>query len=147
MSEKPDYRATVFLPKTDFPMKAGLPQKEPGILARWAAEDLYRQVRASRAGRERFILHDGPPYANGDIHMGHAMNQMLKDIVVRTPDAARQGRALCARLGLPRPADRMEGRGGISQEEAEQGRGPGRRSSAPNAAPMRSAGSIPSASS
>ncbi|HEX8526643.1 class I tRNA ligase family protein, partial [Allosphingosinicella sp.] len=84
MSEKPDYRATVFLPKTDFPMKAGLAQKEPAILARWAEAGLYRQLREARAGRERFILHDGPPYANGDIHMGHAMNKILKDIVVRS---------------------------------------------------------------
>ncbi len=61
MSEQRDYRDTVFLPKTDFPMKAGLPQKEPGILARWLAEGLYERVRASRAGREKFILHDGPP--------------------------------------------------------------------------------------
>src|SRR4249919_1971424 len=81
---KPDYRATVFLPKTDFPMKAGLSQKEPAILARWAETKLYEQLRALRAGRERFILHDGPPYANGDIHMGHAMNKILKDIVVRS---------------------------------------------------------------
>jgi len=81
---KPDYRSTVFLPKTDFPMKAGLAQKEPAILAKWEADDLYGQLRANRAGRERFILHDGPPYANGDIHMGHAMNKVLKDIVVRT---------------------------------------------------------------
>ena len=84
MSEKPDYRSTVFLPKTDFPMKAGLPQKEPGILARWQAADLYRQVREARAGREKFILHDGPPYANGDMHIGHALNHILKDMVVRT---------------------------------------------------------------
>jgi isoleucyl-tRNA synthetase len=84
MSDKRDYRDTVFLPKTDFPMKAGLAQKEPAILARWAAEDLYGQLRRARAGRERFILHDGPPYANGDIHMGHAMNKVLKDIVVRS---------------------------------------------------------------
>ena len=81
---KPDYRSTVFLPKTDFPMKAGLPQKEPAILARWQAEGLYEQVRKSRAGREKFILHDGPPYANGDIHIGHALNKVLKDMVVRT---------------------------------------------------------------
>ena len=81
---KPDYRSTVFLPKTDFPMKAGLPQKEPAILARWQAEDLYGQVRKSRAGREKFIAHDGPPYANGDIHIGHALNKTLKDMVVRT---------------------------------------------------------------
>ncbi|MGZ8297395.1 MAG: class I tRNA ligase family protein, partial [Allosphingosinicella sp.] len=84
MSEKPDYRATVFLPKTDFPMKAGLSQKEPAILARWAEMGLYKRLREARAGRERFILHDGPPYANGDIHMGHAMNKILKDMVVRS---------------------------------------------------------------
>ena len=82
--DKPDYRPTVFLPKTDFPMKAGLPQKEPAILARWQAEDLYAQTRAAREGREKFILHDGPPYANGDIHIGHALNHVLKDMVVRT---------------------------------------------------------------
>ncbi|WP_442678733.1 isoleucine--tRNA ligase [Sphingomonas sp. ASY06-1R] len=81
---KRDYRDTVFLPKTDFPMKAGLAAKEPAILAKWLGDDLYAQLREKRAGRERFILHDGPPYANGDIHMGHAMNKVLKDIVVRT---------------------------------------------------------------
>ena len=81
---KPDYRPTVFLPKTDFPMKAGLPQKEPAILARWEEDDLYGQVRRARAGRDKFILHDGPPYANGDIHIGHALNHALKDMVVRT---------------------------------------------------------------
>jgi isoleucyl-tRNA synthetase len=84
MSEKPDYRDTVFLPKTDFPMKAGLASKEPAILARWAEMGLYERLREARAGRTRFILHDGPPYANGDIHMGHAMNKILKDIVVRS---------------------------------------------------------------
>jgi isoleucyl-tRNA synthetase len=80
----PDYRDTVFLPKTDFPMKAGLAQKEPAILARWQQMGLYQRLREKRAGRERFILHDGPPYANGDIHMGHAMNKVLKDIIVRS---------------------------------------------------------------
>ena len=82
--EPRDYRDTVFLPKTDFPMKAGLPQKEPGILAKWEADDLYAQLRAARAGREQFLFHDGPPYANGDMHIGHALNHMLKDMVVRT---------------------------------------------------------------
>jgi len=82
--DKPDYRPTVFLPKTDFPMKAGLPQKEPAILDRWLAEDLYGQTRSARKGRDKFILHDGPPYANGDIHIGHALNHVLKDMVVRT---------------------------------------------------------------
>ena len=87
MSDAPtpiDYRSTVFLPKTDFPMKAGLPQKEPLILAKWLEGDLYGRLRKVRAGREKFILHDGPPYANGDIHIGHALNHILKDMVVRT---------------------------------------------------------------
>jgi len=79
-----DYRDTVFLPKTDFPMKAGLPQKEPGIAARWETIGLYDVLRAARRGREKFILHDGPPYANGDIHVGHALNHILKDMVCRT---------------------------------------------------------------
>ena len=79
-----DYRDTVFLPKTDFPMKAGLAAKEPAILDRWARIGVYDRLREQRRGRERFILHDGPPYANGDIHMGHAMNKVLKDIVVRS---------------------------------------------------------------
>jgi isoleucyl-tRNA synthetase len=84
MTDQTDYRDTVFLPKTDFPMKAGLAQKEPAILAHWEKIGLYDKLRAQRAGRTRFILHDGPPYANGDIHMGHAMNKVLKDIVVRS---------------------------------------------------------------
>ncbi|HIV77042.1 MAG TPA: isoleucine--tRNA ligase [Candidatus Sphingomonas excrementigallinarum] len=84
MSDAPDYRDTVFLPKTDFPMKAGLAAKEPAILDRWAKMGLYDRLRRERAGRERFILHDGPPYANGDIHMGHALNKVLKDIIVRS---------------------------------------------------------------
>ncbi len=81
---KRDYRDTVFLPKTDFPMKAGLPQKEPGIAARWEQIGLYDALRAARRGREKFILHDGPPYANGDMHIGHALNHILKDMVCRT---------------------------------------------------------------
>ena len=85
LSDTPrDWRETVFLPKTDFPMKAGLAAKEPAILARWEKLGLYDRLREQRAGRERFILHDGPPYANGDIHMGHAMNKVLKDIIVRS---------------------------------------------------------------
>jgi len=79
-----DWRDTVFLPKTDFPMKAGLAQKEPAILERWARIGVYDRLRKQRAGRERFILHDGPPYANGDIHMGHALNKILKDMIVRS---------------------------------------------------------------
>ncbi|HWV59536.1 MAG TPA: isoleucine--tRNA ligase, partial [Sphingopyxis sp.] len=84
MTDAPDYRDTVFLPKTDFPMKAGLPQKEPLILAKWLEANLEGQIRESRKGRDQFILHDGPPYANGDMHIGHALNHILKDMVVRT---------------------------------------------------------------
>ena len=84
MTDAPDYKNTVFLPVTAFPMKAGLAQKEPAIAAKWEADDLYGQLRRERSGRERFILHDGPPYANGDIHMGHALNKVLKDIIVRS---------------------------------------------------------------
>jgi isoleucyl-tRNA synthetase len=83
-AEGPDYSGTLYLPKTDFPMRAGLPQKEPEILARWAKEDLYAQLRADAAGRPKFVLHDGPPYANGNIHIGHALNKILKDMVVRS---------------------------------------------------------------
>jgi isoleucyl-tRNA synthetase len=77
------YRETVFLPKTDFPMKAGLPQKEPELLKRWADMDLYKLLREQSKGKEKFVLHDGPPYANGNIHIGHALNKILKDLVVR----------------------------------------------------------------
>nr|HMN51625.1 class I tRNA ligase family protein [Xanthobacteraceae bacterium] len=80
----PDYSETLFLPQTDFPMRAGLPQKEPEILARWHKIDLYNLMRAKAKGREKFILHDGPPYANGNIHIGHALNKILKDLVTRT---------------------------------------------------------------
>jgi isoleucyl-tRNA synthetase len=88
MSDAPtksrDYSETLFLPKTDFPMRAGLPQKEPDILARWAKLDLYGQLRAASKGRVKFVLHDGPPYANGNIHMGTALGSMLKDVVTRS---------------------------------------------------------------
>ena len=83
-----DYSQTLYLPKTDFPMRAGLPQKEPEILARWAREDLYGELRKSGRGRPKFVLHDGPPYANGNIHIGHALNKILKDMVVRSQQMA-----------------------------------------------------------
>lgn len=79
-----DYKATLNLPKTDFPMKANLAQREPEMLKKWQQQDLYQQLRAARVGREKFILHDGPPYANGDIHIGHAVNKVLKDIIVKS---------------------------------------------------------------
>ena len=83
MAEAPDYRSTVFLPQTEFPMKAGLPQLEPKLLARWEGMNLYKRLRESAAGREKFVLHDGPPYANGNLHIGHALNKILKDTIVR----------------------------------------------------------------
>ncbi len=81
---KRDYRDTICLPKTDFPMRASLPVREPEWLARWNSQDLYKMLREDAKGREKFTYHDGPPYANGDIHMGHAMQKTLKDIVCRT---------------------------------------------------------------
>jgi len=79
-----DYSQTLFLPETPFPMRAGLPQKEPEILKRWAEIDLYARIRKAAAGKPKFVLHDGPPYANGNIHIGHALNKILKDLVTRS---------------------------------------------------------------
>lgn len=79
-----DYSETLFLPQTDFPMRAGLPQREPQILQRWNENRLYERLREVQKGRTRFVLHDGPPYANGNIHIGHALNKILKDLVVRS---------------------------------------------------------------
>jgi isoleucyl-tRNA synthetase len=90
MSEKPqksdarDYSKTLFLPETDFPMRAGLPQREPEILKRWNEIGLYQRLRETAKGRARFVLHDGPPYANGNIHIGTALNKILKDLVTRS---------------------------------------------------------------
>jgi isoleucyl-tRNA synthetase len=79
-----DYRPTVFLPMTTFPMRGDLPKREPAMLARWAAMDLYRRLREASKGCEKFVLHDGPPYANADLHLGHVLNKILKDIVNRS---------------------------------------------------------------
>ena len=81
---KRDYSETLFLPRTGFPMRAGLPQKEPEILAHWRRLRLYERLRRAAHGRTKFILHDGPPYANGNIHIGHALNKILKDVVTRS---------------------------------------------------------------
>ena len=80
----PDYSQSLYLPQTQFPMRAGLPQKEPELLARWRQMDLYKLMREAGRGREKFVLHDGPPYANGNIHIGHALNKILKDMVCRS---------------------------------------------------------------
>ncbi|MBC2773070.1 isoleucine--tRNA ligase [Rhizobium sp. AQ_MP] len=82
--EKTDYSKTLYLPETEFPMRAGLPQKEPEMAAKWKQMGLYKKLRASAVGREKFVLHDGPPYANGNIHIGHALNKVLKDVITRS---------------------------------------------------------------
>src|SRR5438067_1175056 len=79
-----DYKATLNLPQTSFPMKANLPEREPQMLAKWERERLYQQIQETGHGRTRYVLHDGPPYANGRIHVGHALNKILKDIVVKS---------------------------------------------------------------
>ena len=84
----PEWKDTVNLPRTDFPMKANLPTSEPETLARWAALDLYGKIRERRMGAPKFVLHDGPPYANGDIHLGTALNKILKDVVVKSRSMA-----------------------------------------------------------
>ena len=78
-----DYKNTLNLPRTDFSMKADLVAREPQRLARWEADAIYAQIRQARAGREKFVLHDGPPFANGDVHVGTALNKILKDIIVK----------------------------------------------------------------
>ncbi|MEE8249313.1 MAG: class I tRNA ligase family protein, partial [Gammaproteobacteria bacterium] len=79
-----DYKDTLNLPKTSFPMRANLAQREPPMLERWEAQDIYGQIRSVAAGRPKYVLHDGPPYANGDIHLGHALNHVLKDMIVKS---------------------------------------------------------------
>jgi isoleucyl-tRNA synthetase len=79
-----DYSKTLYLPQTEFPMRAGLPKKEPEIVSRWQEMDLYRKLREDAKDRPRYVLHDGPPYANGNIHIGHALNKILKDVITRS---------------------------------------------------------------
>jgi len=78
-----DYKDTLNLPKTDFPMKADLPKREPALLEKWEKEGIYNKLLNNREGVPKYILHDGPPYANGDIHIGHALNKTLKDIIIK----------------------------------------------------------------
>src|ERR1700678_3162460 len=79
-----DYKATINLPNTGFPMKADLANREPGMLAGWERDGLYEKIRAAAKGRPPFVLTDGPPYANGNIHLGHAVNKILKDIIIKS---------------------------------------------------------------
>ena len=79
-----DYKSTLNLPRTEFPMKANLPVKEPERLAWWKQERMYERIQESRQDRPLYILHDGPPYANGHIHIGHGLNKLLKDIIIKS---------------------------------------------------------------
>jgi isoleucyl-tRNA synthetase len=83
-----DYKSTLNLPETGFPMRGDLAKREPGMLARWTDDDLYGIIRAAKKGKKTFILHDGPPYANGSIHIGHSVNKILKDIIVKSKGLA-----------------------------------------------------------
>jgi isoleucyl-tRNA synthetase len=94
-----DYNQTLNLPNTAFPMRAGLPAREPGMLKSWEERRIYDKMIARNEGKPRFLLHDGPPFSNGYIHMGTAMNKCLKDFICRVAGA------LCPRLGQPRDAD------------------------------------------
>ena len=135
-----DYRDTVFLPQTSFPMRGDLPKREPLILARWEQMDLWSRLRAASRGRPKFILHDGPPYANGNIHIGTALNKIHKDIINRTRQMAGYDADYVPGWdchGLP-----IEWK---IEEQYREARGTRTRfrcwTSAPNAAPMPSIGS------
>lgn len=79
-----EYKDTLNLPETGFPMRGDLAKREPEMLQRWYQEDLYGAIRQAKKGKKSFVLHDGPPYANGDIHIGHALNKILKDVIIKS---------------------------------------------------------------
>lgn len=83
-----DYKATLNLPETPFPMRGNLAKREPQMLKHWEEQGLYQQIRQAKAGKTPFVLHDGPPYANGSIHIGHAVNKILKDIIIKSKTMA-----------------------------------------------------------
>lgn len=124
MSSNKDYKDTLNLPKTAFPMKASLPMREPEMLAKWQQDDIYQKIRKWSAGREKFILHDGPPYANGNIHIGHASNKILKDIIIKAKtlsgfDCPYVPGWDCHGLPIEREIEKKKGRAGnkVSYEE------------------------------
>ncbi len=117
MTEKTNYKDTLNLPKTNLPMRANLAGREPAILERWDKEDLYGQIRSVAAGRPKFVLHDGPPYANGDIHLGHALNHVLKDMIVKSRCLAGYDAAFvpgwdCHGLPIEHQVERKQGKVG-----------------------------------
>src|SRR4029078_4052452 len=110
----PEWKDTVNLPRTDFPMKPSLPTSEPETLARWKTLDLSGRIRAARRGAPKFVLHDGPPYTSGNIHIGTAMNKILKELVVKSRsmagfDAAYGGGYACHALPIELKVDRELG--------------------------------------
>ncbi len=117
-----DLKKTVNLPKTNFAQKANLSQSEPARLQKWNDLDLYRLICQSRAGREKFILHDGPPYANADIHLGTAMNKILKDFIVKSRTMMGFDAPVRSGLRLPRTADRATRRTGTREEGQKEER-------------------------
>ena len=135
----PDWKDTLNLPRTDFPMKANLQAAEPETIAWWDEIGLYGQhPRARGPGAPRYVLHDGPPYANGQIHLGTALNKILKDIVVKSRSMAGFDAPYVPGLRLSRPADRAEGR---PRARAEEARDVARPTSAAPAAPTPSGSS------
>ena len=110
-----DYKNTLNLPQTAFPMKADLVTREPARLKKWEAAGLYAAIQAQRAGAEKFVLHDGPPFANGDVHIGTALNKILKDIIIKYKTLRGFSAPYVPGLGLPRPADRVQGHPGHAQ--------------------------------
>ena len=101
-----DYKETLLMPKTAFEMRGKLPTKEPKFQKRWHDGKLYEKMLKSREGAKPFVLHDGPPYANGDIHIGHALNKIIKDVIVRSTLSERVLYAVYPRMGYAWPADR-----------------------------------------
>ena len=119
-----DYKKTLNLPQTDFPMKASLATREPEILKRWQTLDLYAKLRAAGQGRPKYVLHDGPPYANGDIHLGHAVNKILKDIIVKSRtlagfDAPYVPGWDCHGLPIEHAVEKKIGKAGVQVEAAK----------------------------
>ena len=112
MADKPDYKSTMNLPQTEFPMRANLAKREPEWLEFWAENDIYAKSLEVNEGGETFILHDGPPYANGHIHMGTAFNKVFKDLIVKYKTMRGYWSPYVPGLGLSRPAHRAPGREG-----------------------------------
>ena len=117
-----DYKDTLNLPKTGFPMKANLANREPGFLKTWDELGLYQKIRKQNRGNKKFILHDGPPYANGDIHLGHAVNKVLKDIIIKAKtfggfDAPYVPGWDCHGLPIELNVEKKKGKAGVKIDE------------------------------